>query len=126
MCLENSPSTCSIVVVMASSHRKGPGLIPRRNQMYFPCCLGTSVYAHKMWMWMVLMAWVVMGVLLVMVVVAMVGMLVEVGCVVVVFESSGESFVVVVLEDFEVVLWCGWRMALWCWNERGTFCNVLV
>ena len=29
--------------------------------------------------------------------------------------------VVVVLEDFGVVLWCGWRVALWCWNERGDF-----
>ena len=47
MCLENSPSACTIVIVMASSHRKGPGLIPWRSQMYFPCCLGTSVYAHK-------------------------------------------------------------------------------
>ena len=45
-------------------------------------------------------------------------MLVEVGCVGVVSESSGGCFVVVVvLEDFEVVLWCGWRMALRCWNE---------
>ena len=37
-------------------------------------------------------------------------------------ESSGGAFVVVVvLEDFGVVLWCGWRMILWCWNERGDF-----
>ena len=41
----------------------------------------------------------------------------EVGCVGVVFESSGGGFVVVVLEDFGVVL----RMAFWCWNERGDF-----
>ena len=61
-----------------------------------------------------------------MVVVTMVGMLVEVGCVGVVFESSGGGFVVVVLEEFGVVLWCSWMMALWCWNERGTFCDVLV
>ena len=54
-----------------------------------------------------------------MVVVTMVEMLVEVACVGIVFESSGEGFVVVVLEDFGVVLWCGWRMALWCSNERG-------
>ena len=42
----------------------------------------------------------------------------------VVFESSGGGFVVLVVvveEDFGVVLWCGWRMALWCWNERGDF-----
>ena len=46
----------------------------------------------------------------------------EVGCVGVVFESSGRGFVVVVvLEDFEVVLRCGWRMALWCWNKKGDF-----
>ena len=77
-----------------------------------------------MWMWMVLTVWVVVGalaVLLTMVVATIVGMLVEVGCVGVVFESSGGGFVVVVLEDFGVVLWCGWRMALWCWNERGDF-----
>ena len=54
-----------------------------------------------------------------MVVVTMVEMLVEVACVGIVFESSGGGFVVVVLEDFGVVLWCGWRMALWCSNERG-------
>ena len=73
---------------------------------------------------MVLTVWVVLGVLallLAIVVAKMVGILVEVGCVGVVFESSGGGFVVVVLEDFGVVLWCGWRMALWCWNERGDF-----
>ena len=49
-------------------------------------------------------------------------MLVEVGCVGMVCESSGGSFVVVVaLQDFGVLLWCGWRMALWCWNEREEF-----
>ena len=51
-----------------------------------------------------------------MVVVTMVGMLVEVGCVGVVFESSGGGFALVVLEDFGVLLRCGCRMALWCWN----------
>ena len=51
----------------------------------------------------------------------MIGMLVEVGCVGVIFESSGGSFVVVVLKDFRVMLWCSWRIALWCWNERGDF-----
>ena len=56
-----------------------------------------------------------------MVVATMVGMLVEVGCVGVVFESSGGGFVLVVLEDFGVLLWCGCRMALWCWNETGDF-----
>ena len=48
-------------------------------------------------------------------------MLVEVDCVGVVSESSDRGFVVVVvvvLEDFGLVLWCGWRMTLWCWNER--------
>ena len=54
-----------------------------------------------------------------MVVVTMVGMLVEVDCVGVLFESSGGGFVVVMLVEFWVVLWCGWRMALWCWNESG-------
>ena len=45
----------------------------------------------------------------------------EVDCVGVVSESSGGGFVmVVVLEDFGV-LWCGWRMALWCWNDRMDF-----
>ena len=62
-----------------------------------------------------------------MVVATMVGMLVEVGCVGVVFESNGGGFVVVVLKDFGIVLCRGWRMALWCWNERGPpFCDVLV
>ena len=56
-----------------------------------------------------------------MVVATVVGMLVEVGCVGVVFESSGGDFLVVVLVDFGVVLWCNWRMALWCWNERRDF-----
>ena len=56
-----------------------------------------------------------------MVVATVVGKLVEVGCVGVVFESSDGDFLVVVLVDFGVVLWCRWRMALWCWNERGDF-----
>ena len=68
------------------------------------------------WMWMVLTVCVVVGVLavlLVMVVPTMVGMLVEVSCMRVVSESSGRGFaVVVVLEDFGVLLWCGSRMAL--------------
>ena len=54
-----------------------------------------------------------------MVVATMVGILVEVGWVGVVFEPSGGGFVLVVLEDFRVLLWCGCRMPLWCWNERG-------
>ena len=29
MCLDNPPIHCSIVVVAVSSHRKGPGSIPR-------------------------------------------------------------------------------------------------
>ena len=54
-------------------------------------------------------------------------MLVEVDCVGVVSESSGGGFVVVVmLEDFGVVLWHGWRTALWCWNESGDFLRRLV
>ena len=56
-----------------------------------------------------------------MVVMTMVGMLLEVGCAGVVFESSGGGFVVVVLVDFGVMVWCGLRMALWCWNEREDF-----
>ena len=56
-----------------------------------------------------------------MVVATMVGILVEVGWVGVVFEPSGGGFVLVVLEDFRVLLWCGCRMPLWCWNERGDF-----
>ena len=76
------------------------------------------------WMWMVVTVWVVvevLAVLLAMVVATMVGILVEVGCVGVVFELSSEDFVVVALEDFKVVLLWGWRMTLWCWNERGEF-----
>ena len=39
----------------------------------------------------------------------------EVDCVRVVSDSSSGSFVVVlVLEDFGLVLWSGWRMVLWC------------
>ena len=37
---------------------------------------------------------------------------------------SGGDFVVVVVvvwEDLGLVLWSGWRMALWCWNGRGDF-----
>ena len=86
--------------------------------------VGSSGGAGLVWMWMVLTVWVVMrvlAVLLAMVVATMVEILVEVGCVGVVFESSGGDFVVGVLEDFGVVLWCGWRMALWCWDNRGDF-----
>ena len=50
-----------------------------------------------------------------------VGMLMEVGCVGVVFELSGGDLLVVVLVDFGIVLWFSWRMALWCWNERSNF-----
>ena len=81
--------------------------------------LAVVVVVVLVWMWMMLTVWVVVGVLavllavlLAMVVATMVGMLVEVGCMGVVFESSGGGFVVVALEDFGVVLWCGWRMAL--------------
>ena len=50
------------------------------------------------------------------------GVLVEVDCVGVISELSGGGFVVVVvLEDFGLVLWSSWRMALWCWNGRGDF-----
>ena len=45
------------------------------------------------------------------------GKLVEVDCVGVVSQSSSGGFlVVVVLEDFGLVLWSSWRMVLWCWN----------
>ena len=74
------------------------------------CVLVLVVVVVVVWMWMVLTMWVVvrvLAVLLVMVVAIMVGMFVEVGCVGVVFDSSGTGFVVVVLEDFggRVVLW---------------------
>ena len=46
----------------------------------------------------------------------------EVDCVGVVSKSSSGSFVVVVvLEDFVLLLWSSWRMVSWCWNERGNF-----
>ena len=61
-----------------------------------------------------------------MVAATIVGMLVEVGCVGVVFESSGGSLVVLVLEDFGVVVWCGWGIAFWCWNERGDFLRRFI
>ena len=61
-----------------------------------------------------------------MVAATIVGMLVEVGCVGVVFESSGGGLVVLVLEDFGVVVWCGWRIAFWCWNERGDFLRRFI
>ena len=79
-------------------------------------CVGVDVDGATVWEVLEVLA-----VLLAMVVATMVGKLIEVGCVGVVFESSGGGFVVVVvvLEDFVVVLCCGWRMALWCWNERG-------
>ena len=48
--------------------------------------------------------------------------LVEDDCVGLVSGSSCGGFVVVVvLEDFELVLWSSWRMNLWCWNEREDF-----
>ena len=47
------------------------------------------------------------------------GVLVEDDCVGLVSRSSSGNFVVVlVLEDFELVLWFSWRMNFWCWNER--------
>ena len=50
------------------------------------------------------------------------GVLVEDDCVGLVSGSSCGGFVVVVvLEDFELVLWSSWRMNLWCWNEREDF-----
>ena len=48
----------------------------------------------------------------------------EADCVGVVSESSSGGFavvVVVVLEDFGLVLWSSWRMVLWCWNQREEF-----
>ena len=53
----------------------------------------------------------------------------EVNCVRVVFETSSGGFVVVV-EDFGLVLWCGWRMMELCGvgmrgGERGGY-NVSV
>ena len=45
----------------------------------------------------------------------------KVNCVGVVSGSSSGSFeVAVALEGFGLVLWSSWRMALWCWNERGS------
>ena len=50
------------------------------------------------------------------------GVLVEVDCVGVVSGSISGSFVVVlVLEDFGLVLCSSWRMALCCCNKRGNF-----
>ena len=50
------------------------------------------------------------------------GVLVEDDCVGLVSGSSCGGFVVVVvLEDFELVLWSRWRMNLWCWNAREAF-----
>ena len=50
------------------------------------------------------------------------GVLVEVDCVVVVSGSiSGGFVVVVVLDGFGLMPWSGWRVILWCWNERGCF-----
>ena len=55
------------------------------------------------------------------------GVLVEVYCVGVVSGSNSVSFVVVVvLEDFALVLWCSSRMALWCWNERGNLLRAVA
>ena len=73
--------------------------------------------------WMVLTVWVVVEVLALVMVTAMVqGVLVEVDCVGVFFGSISGGFVVVVaLEDFGLVFWSSWRMALWCSNERGDF-----
>ena len=47
----------------------------------------------------------------------------EADCVGVVSESSSGGFVVVmvVLEDFWLVLWSSWMMILWCWNQREEF-----
>ena len=36
-------------------------------------------------------------------------------------EWWGFVVVVVVWEDLGLVLWSGWRMALWCWKWRGDF-----
>ena len=77
--------------------------------------------------WMVLTEWVVVAVLAVVVATVIVeGVLVEVDCVGVVSElSSGGFVVVVVLEELRLVLWSSWRMALWCWDERGDFLGRL-
>ena len=78
--------------------------------------------------WTVLMVCVVVGVLVVVIWTVMVqGVLVEVYCVGVVSGSNSGSFVVVVvLDDFALVLWCSSRMALWCWNERGNFLRAVA
>ena len=36
-------------------------------------------------------------------------------------ECGNFVVVVVVWKDLGLVLWSGWRMALWCWNGRGDF-----
>ena len=53
----------------------------------------------------------------------------EVNCVRVVFETSSGGFVVVVVvvEDFGLVLWCGWRMMELCgvgMREGGVYVSV--
>ena len=74
-------------------------------------------------MWMVLMVWVAAGVLaVVLAIVMMQGVLVEAACVGAVSWSSSGSFeVAVALEVSRLLSYSGWRMALWCWNERGNF-----
>ena len=78
--------------------------------------------------YMVLTVRIVVAVLAVVVAtVILEGVLVEVDCVGVVPKlSSGIFVVVVVLENFGLVLWSSWRMALWCWNGRRTFWDVSV
>ena len=50
------------------------------------------------------------------------GVLVEADCLGVVSELSSMSFVIlVVLEDFRMVLWSSWKIVLWCRNEREDF-----
>ena len=76
--------------------------------------------------WMVLTMRVVVDVLVMVVATVVVQeVLVDVDCLGVASESSSGGFVVVVLEDLGLVLWSNWRMALWCWNERGEFLGCL-
>ena len=76
-----------------------------------------EVVLHLVLVWMVLTLWVVVGVLVVMTV-----MVQEVLVEVVSGSSSGSLLVVVVvLDGFGLMPWSGWRVILWCWNERGCF-----
>ena len=78
--------------------------------------------------WMLLMVRIVVGVLAVIVATVMVQeVFIQADCVGVVFRKiSRDFFVVVALKDFGLMLWPSWRIALWCWNERGTLWDVSV